>query len=198
MLFSPGDTNEFWQFYGYLYDILYWFGEKFNNLVNVFFDDDRWNFLFYTAFFPALAMFVIDIVLSFYLSVRYREVRFFNVVSPKSWHQIKDIHSVRLTDAKNHSRDYSLKFSRLSPSIITNKYLKSIKAGDKFKCRDGAKYQYCGMRSGTQNSVLYAYRYNGKLYYSSLKPSKFATASATARNNSFRYVYEKNSERGSN
>lgn len=196
MLFSPGDTNEFWYFYGCLYDILYWFGDKFNGLIHFFYDDDRWNFLFYSAFFPALAMFVVDIVMSFYLSVRCREVRLFNVISPKSWRTLKDVHSVRLTDSKNHSRDFSLKYTKIIPSFLSAKYLKTIKAGDKFKCRDGAKYQYCGMRSGSQNSVLYAYRYNGKLYYSSLKPSKFATASATARNNSFKYVYEKNPKGG--
>lgn len=150
----------------------------------------NYNYLFYMALVPTVLMICVDIIFSFILSVRAKEFRFFNCLSSRSWQSLRvntgSVSSNRLYplsgDAKNYSRDNSLKSFRLSDlSLRLMKYRKA-KSGDVIRCVDGSRFVYVGLRLDAKNKPLYAYRSNSGVYYSSFNPRKWSNSNGSQRN----------------
>ncbi len=176
-------------------EVLIWFLDSFYNLLNVFYEHE-YSWLFYLALFPAFLMLCFDIIMSFILSVRLRELRFFNVLSPKSWRVVNEsrAYSQRykaVFDSKNHPRESSLKYTRLSSFAMKLKQYKHAKAGDIIRCKDGQKFVYQGAKLGKDGSVLYVYRNNSGVYYSNMKPSQWSKSLGSQRNGSVVKSYKK-------
>lgn len=77
---------------------------------NVVYRTNTWNFLFYTALLPGFLMLCFDIIMSMILSFRLRELRFFNLFSPRSWYALKNSSA----DPKNYPRDNFLRYTHFS------------------------------------------------------------------------------------
>lgn len=82
----------------------------FSKFFSTFYEYDGGYYLFITALLPFMLMFVVDILFSFIFSVRSREIRFFNVFSPKSWKSF---------NSQTYNR---LPAERLKPSLLTLRY----------------------------------------------------------------------------
>lgn len=171
-------------------------------LFQTLFARNDYNFLFYTAILPFVLMFCADLIFSFILSFRVRKVQFFNVLSPASW---KALNSNRLNQSVTSSRIRALNEVRYRGSDISPKYLRlstlslrlknnysKARVGDIIRCKDGERFIYCGLRLDVKNRHLYAYRNRGGVYYSTLKPSRWASSTGSARGDSIEESYKNN------
>ena len=108
-------------FFDSFYRVFRFFERMFGDLISRTYKVTEYNFLFYMAFLPFVLMFVFDLVMSFILSIKYRQLKLFNALSSKSWRIIGE--------QKNFPREVSIKHSRLSPltiGILRNKSYKNI------------------------------------------------------------------------
>lgn len=140
------------------------------------------------ALLPFVLMFVFDLVMSFILSIRYRQIKIFNVFSSKSWRIIGE--------QKNYARDVSTKYNRLSflsVSILRNSKLKKARSGDLIRHKDGGYSTFLGTRL-CDNQYVYAYKTVNGIVYSTLKPYKWAKANGSQRNDSIIIVLKKNNK----
>ena len=137
-----------------------------------------YDFLFYMALLPFVLIFVFDLVMSFILSIRYRQIKFFNSFSAKSWRIIGE--------QKNFSREVSLKHSRLSPfsiGILRNRSYKNARSGDIIRHKDGFKSTYLG--SGLHNGEqVFVYKTSNGVIFSTLRPLEWSRAKGSQRNDS--------------
>lgn len=134
-------------------------------------------------------MFIVDLLLSFVYSVRVREVKFINILSPRSMSSFKNglsshsVHSIQSKDysnrnsringdVKNYPRENSLKYVRFMPAPILKILYSKVRAGDSVRTRDGSRFTYVGMRMHNGNPY-FAYRNKDGLYLSSIKPKSF-------------------------
>lgn len=179
-----------------VYEVLDWLLETIRSFLSSLFDSE-YSWLFYLALLPALLMFVFDILMTFILSVRLREFRFFNVVSPKSWRMVNEVRNRSVnnnlsSDLKNHPRDYFLKYTRLSSLAVRLNQYKHAKAGDIIRCKDGFKSIYQGVKLKKDGTVLYKYETNSKVLFSTLKPSQWSKSTGSQRMNSVKFHIDKN------
>ena len=150
-----------------------------NRFLNVLYNQPKYNYLFYCALLPALLSLVFDIVMSFILSIRLREVRFFNCFSSRSWRLYGDTKNrVKSSDVRLKSFNASLRFTRLN-SVLFMKF-KKYRAGDVVRANDGFKATYLGMRFFDDN-YYYAYKTSNGIYYSRLSPKHFVNSSGSQR-----------------
>lgn len=181
-----------------VYEVLDWLLETIRSFLSSLFDSE-YSWLFYLALLPALLMFVFDILMTFILSVRLREFRFFNVVSPKSWRMVNEartrsINTPGMHDMKNHPRDILLKYTRLSSLAVRLNMYKHAKAGDIIRCKDGFKSVYQGVKLNKDGSVLYKYHTNNGILFSTMKPSQWAKSTGSQRMNSVKFTLKKNNK----
>ena len=87
-----------------------WLRGEWMTMFNILIRRNQWNFLFYTAMLPAFLMLCFDIIMSIICSVRLRELRFFNVLSPRSWALYRSSSAA----VANHVRDGGFRFYRIS------------------------------------------------------------------------------------
>lgn len=192
---SPLDS-----FFNDFYQVGLWVISHCRIFLQTVYSSNGWNFLFYTAFLPIILTFCADLIFSFILSFKTKEIRFFNVLSPKSWKSFSanrvnaPLSNNRLrsiSDLKNHGRDISPKYLHLSSlSIRLNNKYKKAKSGDIIRCKDGERFVYCGMRIDAKNSPLYAYRGKSGVYYSTMKPSKWSVSTGSQRGASIKMSYK--------
>lgn len=126
-------------------------------------------FLFLTALLPFILMFCFDIVMSFILSVRSRQLRFFNILSPRSWRTFNSsvynsLPPDRLKAATPANRHSSTFTNIFSPYIY--------RVNDTIRCRSGVRAIYLGTRF-IDGKKTYLYRVGGTVYSSNLRPSRF-------------------------
>ena len=126
-------------------------------------------YLFLTALLPFIFMFCFDIIMSFVFSVRCRHVRFFNVLSPRSWRTF------------NSSAYNSLPSDRLKAATPANRYSSTFtnifspyiyRVNDTIRCRSGVHAIYLGTRF-IDGKKSYLYRVGGTVYSSNLRPARF-------------------------
>ncbi len=186
-------------FFNDFYKVGLWVISHCRSFLQQIYSNNNWNFLFYTALLPVVLMFCADLIFTFILSFRCREIRFFNVLSPSSW---KSLNNLRLNQSvaayrlqslkeiRNYGRDLAPKYLHLSFfSLRLNKYRKA-KAGDVIRCKDGERFVYVGMRLDAKNSPLYAYRGKNGVYYSTMKPSKWSASTGSQRGASIKMSYK--------
>lgn len=110
IVIEPRFTSFIEQFFYDWRTVADFFIGKSMNLFNTLYRNNEWNFLFYSAVLPAFLMLAFDIVFSFILSFRLRQVKIFNVLSPRSWSALRNSAS----DPKNYPRDNVIRYSRFS------------------------------------------------------------------------------------
>lgn len=137
------------------------------------------------ALLPFVLMFCFDLLMSFILSIRHRELKFFNCFSPKSWRIIGD--------QRNHTREVSLKYTRLSSLAVGMFRYKNACAGDVIRHKDGTRTTYLGTRMHN-GQYVYAYNTQNGIVFSTLKPSKWAKANGSQRADSTVKVFKKNNK----
>lgn len=166
-----------------------------NRFLNQFYTNPKWNYLFYCAMLPAVLAIVFDIVMSFILSVRLREIRFFNCFSPRSWRLYGDVKNrVKTPDMRLKPFNFSLRFTRFN-SVLFMKF-KKYKSGDLIRCKDGFRATFLGMRSINDN-YYYVYKTSNGIYYSRLSPKQFAYSSGSQRiDNTVKSVTKSNEKGG--
>lgn len=147
----------------------------FTKFFSTFYNDGDKYPLFLTALLPFLLMFVVDIVFSFVLSIRAREVRFFNVLSPRSWRSFNSsaynsLPPDRLKAATPANRHSSTFTNIFSPYIY--------RVNDTIRCRSGVHAIYLGTRF-IDGKKAYLYKVGGKVYSSNLRPARFGKFYAT-------------------
>lgn len=175
-------------FYTDLLEVHGFFKMCITRLLNTFYNTSeikpKQSALFWTALFPVILMFAVDIIMSFIFSARSRNIRFFNVLSPKCWRSFN-------AAAYNH-----LSADRLKPLTSVNRYSSTFKSfvlpyrvNDSFKLKNGYSATYVGCRY-IDGLKYYCYRILGKTYLSPLKPVKlkrfqlnFITNNNTTHNN---------------
>lgn len=177
----------------YFYEIGIFFIDNTMLFFSNIYDDRRYNFLFYTAFLPVVLMFFTDVIFTFILSFRMKELRFFNVVSPRSWALFRETNS----QLKNNVQSNELRYHGLSKFSL---YLRSFhrlnraQAGDIIRNRKDSSYSiYNGIRM-YKDKVYYSYVTNQGIVLSNLKPSKWASSTGSQRRNSIVKVYKKNDD----
>lgn len=141
----------------------------FTKFFSTFYNDGDKYPLFLTALLPFLLMFVVDIVFSFVLSIRAREVRFFNVLSPRSWRSFNSsaynsLPPDRLKAATPANRHSSTFTNIFSPYIY--------RVNDTIRCRSGVHAIYLGTRF-IDGKKAYLYKVGGNVYSSNLRPARF-------------------------
>lgn len=164
------ELHEF--FYTDLLEVHSFFKYVLSRLFNTFYNTSeikpKQSALFWTALFPVILMFAVDIIMSFIFSARSRNIRFFNVLSPKCWRSF------------NASSYNNLPSDRLKPLTSVNHFSSTFKSffppyryrvNDSFKLKNGYSATYVGFRY-IDGLKYYNYRIQGKTYLSPLKPSK--------------------------
>lgn len=136
----------------------------FLNFFSTFYEYDNGYYLFITALLPFMLMFVVDILLSFIFSIRGREIRFFNVLSPKSW---------KLFNSQTYNR---LPAERLKPMTLTNRNVSlfqpyTYRVNDVLRLKCGLRATYLGIKY-VDGHKAYIYKVNHKIYSSTLSPGK--------------------------
>lgn len=159
---------------------LSWFDDLMNNIY-----ESDYGWLFYMALLPPLMMFIFDLAMTFVLSVRCRELRFFNVVSPKSWHMLNNtknssLRNTSIIDNKLKSPLFFIRSFSLSPFAMRLSY-KKAKNGDIIRSKDGLKSVYAGCKLTADGKTLYKYRTNNGIYFSTLKPYQWAISKGSQR-----------------
>lgn len=178
-----------------LYDVSYWLSDTFRDfLIEIYESEHGW--LFYMALLPFVLGFVFDLLMSFILSVRLRELRFFNTLSPKSWRMINETRSQSIRapgsgDLKNHPRDTFLKYTHLSSLAVRLNLYKNAKPGDIIRSKDGFKSIYQGVKLNKDGSVLYKYHTNNGILFSTMKPSQWAKSTGSQRMSSVKFTLKK-------
>lgn len=134
-----------------------------------FYRTDKSYYLFLTALLPFILMFCFDIIMSFILSVRSRQFRFFNVLSPRSWRSFNSsaynsLPPDRLKAATPANRHSSTFTNIFSPYIY--------RVNDTIRCRSGVHAIYLGTRF-IDGKKTYLYRVGGTVYSSNLRPARF-------------------------
>lgn len=166
--------------------VIQFFRVQTNVFLNTIYGRYQWGYLFYCALLPSLLMFVFDIIMSFILSVRYRQIKFFNALSPKSWRIIGE--------QKNFPREVSIKHTRLSPlsiGLLRYKSYKNARSGDIIRSKDGFKSTYLG--SGLHNGEqVFVYKTSNGFIFSTLRPYEWSKALGSQRNDSTVRVVNKN------
>lgn len=180
-----------------LVDCSYWLSDMFHDFLDVIYESEEWGWMFYLALFPTLFLFVFDLMMTFILSVRLRELKLFNAFSPKSWRMLNDsrnrsINNYSMSDLKNHPRDTFLKYTRLSSLAVRLNQYKHVKAGDIIRSKDGFKSVYQGVKLNKDGSVLYKYHTNNGILFSTMKPSQWAKSTGSQRMNSVKFTLKKN------
>lgn len=159
--------------------VIQFFRARTNIFLNTIYGRSQWSYLFFCALLPFVLSFVFDIVMSFILSVRLREIRLFNCFSPRSWRLYGDVKNrVNSSDLRLKPLYLSLRYTRVN-SVLLSKF-KKFKAGDIIRCADGFKATYLGMRL-VGDEYLYAYKTPNGIYYSRLSPKKFAKSTGSMR-----------------
>lgn len=179
-----------------LYEVGYWLSDTIANFMHVVYESD-YGWMFYLALMPFVLTFCFDLIMSFILSVRLRELKLFNAFSPKSWRMVNEtrnrsINNYSMSDLKNHPRDTFLKYTRLSSLAVYLKQYKNAKAGDIIRSKDGFKSVYQGVKLNKDGSVLYKYETNSKVYFSSMKPSQWSKSTGSQRMDSVKFSIKKN------
>lgn len=166
-----------------------------NRFLNQFYTNNKWNYLFYCAMLPAVLAIVFDIVMSFILSVRLREIRFFNCLSPRAWRLYGDAKNrVNSSDVRLKPSNGSLRYSRLNRALLMK--FKKYRRGDVVRADDGTKATYLGMRFFDDN-YYYAYKTSNGIYYSRLSPKQFVHSSCSQRiDNTVKSVTKSNEKGG--
>lgn len=178
-----------------LYEVSYFLGDMFGDFIdNIYESESSWLFLF-ALMIPLIAL-VFDIYMSFILSMRFREIRVFNIFSSRSWKTIGSLRNaslnrVGISDTKLHPRDYGLRRFTLTPFAFRLRY-KKAKAGDIIYCKDGLRSQYAGLKLHADGkTILYKYRTANGLYFSRLKPYEWSNTNGSQRMESIMH-YKKN------
>lgn len=151
-----------------LYEVMFWVYETFNDFLDKVFEGE-YGWLFYLAFFPGVLLFVFDLVMTFILSFRCRQLRLFNVFSLKSWNALRFRY--------NSQRDIGqlrLRFTGFSSFSLRLRKFKKMRPGDTFRSVDGTKFTYGGMRVDSNGQFMYSYRSSDGIFLSPLKPAKWA------------------------
>ncbi len=185
-------NNALWD----LYDVAYWLSETIADFMHQIYESE-WGWMFYLALMPFVLTFCFDLIMSFILSVRLRELKLFNAFSPKSWRMINEsknrsINNYSMSDLKNHPRDIFLKYTRLSSLAVRLNQYKHVKAGDIIRSKDGFKSVYQGVKLNKDGSVLYKYHTNNGILFSTMKPSQWAKSTGSQRMNSVKFTLKKN------
>lgn len=176
--------------------VIQFFRVQTNIFLNTIYGKMQWNYLFFCALLPVVLSFVFDIVMSFILSVRLREIRFFNCISARSWRLLGDSKNrVNSSDVRLKPFNASLRFTRFN-SVLLLKF-KKYKSGDIIRCKDGFRATYLGMRF-VDNDYYYAYKTQNGIYYSVLNPKQFVNSSGLQRIENTVKSVTKSDERGSN
>lgn len=170
------------------YRVFRFFERMFSDLITKTYKATEYNFLFYMALLPFVLMFVFDVVMSFILSIRYRQIKIFNAFSAKSWRIIGE--------QKNFPREVSIKHTRLSPlaiGLLRYKSYKNARSGDIIRSKDGFKSTYLG--SGLHNGEqVYVYKTSNGFIFSTLRPYEWSKALGSQRNDSTVRVVNKNNK----
>ncbi len=179
-----------------LYEVGYWLSELISDFMREVYESE-WGWMFYLALMPFVLTFCFDLIMSFILSVRLRELKLFNAFSPKSWRMINEtknrsINNYSMSDLKNHPRDTFLKYTRLSSLAVRLNQYKHAKAGDIIRSKDGFKSIYQGVKLNKDGSVLYKYHTNNGILFSTLKPSQWSKSTGSQRMNSVKFTLKKN------
>ena len=166
-----------------------------NRFLNTLYNQPKYNYLFYCAMLPVLLSLVFDIVMSFILSIRLREIRFFNCFSSRSWRLYGDVKNrVNSSDVRLKPSLGSLRYTRLNRALLMK--FKKYRRGDVVRADDGFKATYLGMRSIDDN-YYYAYKTSNGIYYSRLSPKQFVHSSGSQRiDNTVKSVTKSNEKGG--
>lgn len=178
----------------YIYEVgMFWLDNSMI-IISDFYENPNYNYIFLTAFLPVLLMFLTDLLFSFILSFRCKELKFFNVLSPKSWKLYGDVKNQYISNSvrSNEMRYHNL--SRFSLYLRSFHRLNRAQAGDIIRNRKDSSYSiYNGVRM-YKDKVYYSYKTNHGIVLSNLKPSKWASATGSQRRKSIVKVYKKNDD----
>lgn len=176
--------EHFWN-YGIwdLQEITLFLSEMWSDFIHVVYESD-WSWLFMFPLFVALCSMCIDIIFSLVLSFRSREVKIFNAFSPKSWSLLvshtRNCNRVGISENKYRSRDWHFRQFSLTPFAFRLRY-KKAKAGDIIKCKDGQKTIYGGIYMGPQGQILYKYKTQNGVYFSTMNPYDWSNSNGSQR-----------------
>ena len=133
--------------------------------------------------------------MSFILSIRLRELRFFNCFSSRSWRLYGETKNrVKSSDVRLKPSLGSLRYTRLNRALLMK--FKKYRRGDVVRADDGFKATYLGMRSIDDN-YYYAYKTSNGIYYSRLSPKQFVNSSGSQRlDNTVKSVTKSNEKGG--
>ena len=163
-------------------EVIKFFRTRTNVLLNTIYGKGEWNYLFFCALMPVVLAFVFDLVMSFILSFRLREIRFFNCLSASSWRLYSDSRNKYNNRSISDSRMKPIfsfpRFTRLNMFMILK--FRKFRAGDVIYSRDGLKATYLGMRL-IGDEYFYAYYTSNGIYYSRLSPKQFVKSSGSQR-----------------
>ena len=163
-------------------EVILFFRTRTNVFLNTIYGKSEWSYLFYCALMPVVLAFVFDLVMSFILSFRLREIKFFNCFSVNSWRLISDSRNKYNNRSISDSRIKPLfsfpRFTRLNMFMIMK--FRKFRAGDVIYSRDGLKATYLGMRL-KDDEYLYTYKTSNGIYYSRLSPKQFINSSGSQR-----------------
>ncbi len=185
-------SNGLWD----LQEVARFLGQQWASLINLIYESE-WSWLFLFPLFVSLCALCLDIVLSFAFSVKFRQVKFFNVLSPKSWSMLKgemrNSNRVSLSDVRNSYRYTVARSFSLTPFAFRLRY-KKAKAGDLIKSKDGLRSVYSGIKlSADGKTILYKYHTQYGTYYSTMNPYRWSNSNGSQRLNS---VLHKSKKKG--
>lgn len=160
-------------------------------LLQNIYGNSNWNFLFYAALIPVVLMFCSDLIFTLILSVRVRELRFFNCLSARSWRSLRmerfpssNVRFRYIKGFKHYGGSLEPKFLRFSKlSVYLMKY-RNIKAGDVIRTVDGLRFIYKGVYVMSDGHTSYIYENGRSKYYSSLAPKEWVKSSGSIRQDS--------------
>lgn len=163
-------------------EVIRFFRTRTNVFLNTIYGKSEWSYLFYCALLPVVLAFVFDLVMTFILSVRLREIKLFNCFSVNSWRLMSESRNKNINRSISDSRMKPLfsfpRFTRLNMFMILK--FRKFRAGDVIYTRDGLKATYLGIRL-KDDKYLYAYKTSNGIYYSRLTPKQFAKSSGSVR-----------------
>ncbi len=165
-------------------EVIKFFRTRTNVFLNTIYGKSEWSYLFYCALLPVVLAFVFDLVMSFILSFRLREIKLFNCFSASSWRLYSDsrnkYNNRSISDARMKPFFSFPRFTRLNMFMILK--FRKFRSGDVIYSRDGLKATYLGMRL-KYDEYLYAYKTINGIYYSRLSPKQFIKSSGSQRIN---------------
>lgn len=197
-------SNGLWD----LLDVSNFLADLFSDFIDKVYESE-FSWLFYMALLVPMIALCFDIILSIILSLKIRQVRFVNILSPRSWSILKTsgmnyrgaplnnskIYRTDYTDSKYKMRDFIIRKFKLTPFAMRLKY-KKAKAGDYLLAKDGYGYFYAGIRLDSDNkTILYKYRGRNGIYFSKLSPYDWANASGSQRMDSVKYKMKRKGDK---